>query len=160
MKICLAGEGAIGIKHLEALTKISGVQIISLAGGNATAVNNLADKWRVAHRTIDLAESIALPGLDAVILASPTPIHAAQAEQCMRAGKHVLVEIPMADNLADSEKLVTLQQQASVVAMAAHTRRFNPSHQWIHKRIQAGELKLQHLVVQTFFFRRTNTNAL
>ena len=160
MKICLAGEGAIGIKHLEALAKISGVQVISLAGGNATAVNNLADKWRVAHRTIDLAESIALPGLDAVILASPTPIHAAQAEQCMRAGKHVLVEIPMADNLADSEKLVTLQQQASVVAMAAHTRRFNPSHQWIHKRIQAGELKLQHLVVQTFFFRRTNTNAL
>ena len=160
MKICLAGEGAIGIKHLEALARIEGIEIASLAGGDAAAVARLADRWKIPHRTTDLSESLRMPDIDAVILASPTPIHAAQAEQSLRAGKHVLVEIPMADNLADSEKLVALQKQTGLVAMAAHTRRFNPSHQWIHKRIKSGELKLQHLVVQTFFFRRTNTNAL
>lgn len=160
MKICLAGEGAIGIKHLEALAKIEGIEIASLAGGDAAAVSQLADRWKIPHRTTDLSESLRRPDVEAVILASPTPLHAAQAEQCLRAGKPVLIEIPMADNLADSEKLVALQKETGLVAMAAHTRRFNPSHQWIHRRIQAGELKLQHLVVQTFFFRRTNTNAL
>ena len=160
MKICLAGEGAIGIKHLEALAKIDGVEVASLAGGDATAIAQLADRWKIPHRTTDLSESLRRPDIEAVILASPTPLHAAQAAQCLRAGKHVLVEIPMADNLADSEKLVTLQKETGLVAMAAHTRRFNPSHQWIHRRITSGELKLQHLVVQTFFFRRTNTNAL
>ncbi|HWA30677.1 MAG TPA: Gfo/Idh/MocA family oxidoreductase [Rhizomicrobium sp.] len=160
MKIGLAGEGAIGIKHLEALAKIEGVEVASLAGGDATAVRALADKWKIPHRTTDLAESLHRPDIEAVILASPTPVHAAQTEQCLRAGKHVLVEIPMADNLADSENLGALQKETGLVAMAAHTRRFNPSHQWIHKRIRAGELKLQHLVVETFFFRRTNTNAL
>jgi 2-hydroxy-4-carboxymuconate semialdehyde hemiacetal dehydrogenase len=160
MKICLAGEGAIGIKHLEALAKIEGIEVASLAGGDAAAVQGLADKWKIAHRTTDLSESLRRSDIEAVILASPTPMHAAQAEQCLRAGKHVLIEIPMADNLADSEKLVALQKETRLVAMAAHTRRFNPSHQWIHRRIQSGELKLQHLVVQTFFFRRTNTNAL
>jgi 2-hydroxy-4-carboxymuconate semialdehyde hemiacetal dehydrogenase len=87
-------------------------------------------------------------------------MHAKQAEQCMRAGKHVMVEIPMADNLADSERLVKVQKETGVIAMAGHTRRFNPSHQWIHKRIQAGELKIQQMDVQTYFFRRTNMNAL
>jgi len=160
MKICLAGEGAIGIKHLEAIAKIDGVEVASLAGGDAAATVQLADRWKIPHRTTDLSESLRQPGIEAVILATPTPIHAAQAEQCLHAGKHVLIEIPMAGNLADSEKLVALQEKTGLIAMAAHTRRFNPSHQWIHRRIQAGELKLQHLVVQTFFFRRTNTNAL
>ncbi|HEY8950625.1 MAG TPA: Gfo/Idh/MocA family oxidoreductase [Rhizomicrobium sp.] len=160
MKICLAGEGAIGVKHLEAISKIDGVEVASLAGGDAAATAQLADRWKIPHRTADLSESLRRPGIEAVILASPTPIHAAQAEECLRAGKHVLIEIPMADNLVDSEKLVALQEKTGLVAMAAHTRRFNPSHQWIHRRIQAGNLKLQHLVVQTFFFRRTNTNAL
>lgn len=160
MKICLAGEGAIGIKHLEALSKIDGIEVASLAGGQREAIAQLADKWNIPHCTTNLAESLRQRGVDAVILASPTPLHAAQAEQCLRAGKHVLIEIPMADNLADAQKLVALQKETGLIAMAAHTRRFNPSHQWIHKRIQSGELKLQHLVVQTFFFRRTNTNAL
>jgi 2-hydroxy-4-carboxymuconate semialdehyde hemiacetal dehydrogenase len=160
MKVCLAGEGAIGVKHLEALSKIDGVEVVSLAGGQPDAIGQLAGKWNIPHRTTDLAESLRQPGVEAVILASPTPLHAEQAELCLNADKHVLIEIPMAGNLADSERLVKLQHQTGLVAMAAHTRRFNPSHQWIHRRIQSGALRLQHLVVQTFFFRRTNMNAL
>jgi 2-hydroxy-4-carboxymuconate semialdehyde hemiacetal dehydrogenase len=120
----------------------------------------VAGKFNIPHWTTDLAQSLAHPGVEAVILATPTQMHAKQAEQCMRAGKHVMVEIPIADNLADSERLLQVQKETGVIAMGGHTRRFNPSHQWIHQRIRSGELKIQQMDVQTYFFRRTNTNAL
>ena len=160
MKVCLAGHGAFGIKHLEAMANIPGVEVISIAGSNTEAAREVAQQWKIPHWTDNLAESLAQPKLDAVILTTPTQMHAAQGVQCMQAGKHVMIEIPMADSLADSETLLQVQQQTGVVAMVGHTRRFNPSHQWIHKRVLAGELKIQQMDVQTYFFRRTNTNAL
>ncbi|HUE11333.1 MAG TPA: Gfo/Idh/MocA family oxidoreductase [Steroidobacteraceae bacterium] len=160
MKVCLVGHGAFGIKHLEAMAKIPDIEVITLAGSSVQAAGEVAQQWKIPHWTANLAESLARPGLDAVILTSPTPLHAAQGEQCMRAGKHVMIEIPMADSLADSERLVRVQQETGVVAMAGHTRRFNPSHQWVHKKILAGELKVLQMDVQTYFFRRTNINAL
>jgi 2-hydroxy-4-carboxymuconate semialdehyde hemiacetal dehydrogenase len=160
MKVCLVGHGAFGIKHLEALAKIAGIEVISIAGSNEQAAHEVAQQWKIPHSTANLAESLSLPELDAVILTSPTGLHAAQGEQCMRAGKHVMIEIPMADSLADSERLVRVQKETGVVAMAGHTRRFNPSHQWVHKKVLAGELKVLQMDVQTYFFRRTNINAL
>ena len=160
MKVCLAGHGAFGIKHLEAMAKIPGIEVITLAGSNMESAREVAQQWKIPHWTASLAESLAQPGLEAVILTTPTQMHAAQGEQCMRAGKHVMIEIPMADSVADSERLVRVQKETGVVAMAGHTRRFNPSHQWVHKRILAGELRVLQMDVQTYFFRRTNTNAL
>ena len=160
MKICVAGEGAFGNKHLEALAKIDGVEVASLVGGVADATEAVAKKFNILHWTLDLAEGMAQPGVEAVILTTPTPLHARQAEQAMRAGKHVLVEIPMADNIADAERLVQVQKEKGVVAMAGHVRRFNPSHQWVHRKMVAGELKLQQFAATTYFFRRTNLNAL
>ncbi|RDV05845.1 gfo/Idh/MocA family oxidoreductase [Undibacter mobilis] len=160
MKICVAGEGAFGNKHLEALAKIDGVEVASLVGGVADATEAVAKKFNIPHWTLDLAEGVAQPGVEAVILTTPTPLHARQAEQAMRAGKHVLVEIPMADNVADAERLVQVQKEKGVVAMAGHVRRFNPSHQWVHRKMVAGELKLQQFAATTYFFRRTNLNAL
>jgi len=160
MKVALAGQGAFGVKHLEAISRIEGVEVVSLAGGNAEQTAEVAKKFKIPHWTLDLAESLVQPGVEAVVLATPTQMHAKQAEQCMRAGKHVMVEIPVADNLADAERLLKVQKETGVVCMGGHTRRFNPSHQWIHQRIQAGELKIQQMDVQTYFFRRTNTNAL
>jgi 2-hydroxy-4-carboxymuconate semialdehyde hemiacetal dehydrogenase len=160
MKVCLAGHGAFGIKHLEAMSKIPDIEVISLAGSSMESAREVAQQWRIPHWTANLSESLAQPGLDAVILTTPTQMHAAQGVECMRAGKHVMIEIPMADSVADSERLVRTQKETGVVAMAGHTRRFNPSHQWIHKRIRAGELKVLQMDVQTYFFRRSNTNAL
>jgi 2-hydroxy-4-carboxymuconate semialdehyde hemiacetal dehydrogenase len=160
MKVGLAGQGAFGIKHLEAIQKIPGIEVITLTGGNQEATKEVAGKFGIPHWTGDLAESLKQPGLEAMILATPTQMHAAQAIQCMRAGKHVQVEIPMADNLKDSEEIVNVQRETGVIAMAGHTRRFNPSHQWVHRRIVAGELKVLQMDVQTYFFRRTNMNAL
>jgi 2-hydroxy-4-carboxymuconate semialdehyde hemiacetal dehydrogenase len=160
MKICVAGQGAFGIKHLEAIQKIDGIEVVTLAGGSPDSTAEVAKKFSIPHWSTDLAECLARPGVEAAILATPTQLHAKQAEQCLRAGKHVQVEIPMADNLADAERVVRLQKETGLVAMAGHTRRFNPSHQWIHKRIQAGELRIQQMDVQTYFFRRTNMNAL
>jgi 2-hydroxy-4-carboxymuconate semialdehyde hemiacetal dehydrogenase len=160
MKVCLAGHGAFGIKHLEAMSKIPDIEVVSLAGSNMESAREVAQQWKIPHWSANLGESLAQPGLDAVILTTPTQMHAAQGVECMRAGKHVMIEIPMADSVADSERLVRTQKETGVVAMAGHTRRFNPSHQWIHQRIRAGELKVLQMDVQTYFFRRTNTNAL
>ncbi|HJS22675.1 MAG TPA: Gfo/Idh/MocA family oxidoreductase [Steroidobacteraceae bacterium] len=160
MKIGLAGQGAFGVKHLEAIQRIDGIEVVTLAGGSADSTAEVARKFSIPHWTTDLAQSLAQPGVEAMILATPTQLHARQTEQCLRAGKHVQVEIPMADNLADAERVVRAQKETGLVAMAGHTRRFNPSHQWIHKRIQAGELRIQQMDVQTYFFRRTNMNAL
>jgi 2-hydroxy-4-carboxymuconate semialdehyde hemiacetal dehydrogenase len=160
MKIVVAGQGAFGIKHIEAIQKIEGIEVASLAGGSADSTAEVARKFSIPHWTTDLAESLARPGVEAAILATPTQMHARQAEQCLRAGKHVQVEIPMADSLADAERMLRVQQETGLIGMAGHTRRFNPSHQWVHKRIQAGELKVLQMDVQTYFFRRTNMNAL
>jgi 2-hydroxy-4-carboxymuconate semialdehyde hemiacetal dehydrogenase len=160
VKIALAGQGAFGVKHLEAIANIDGVEVVSLAGGSAATTQEVAATWKIPHWTTDLAESLAQPGVEAVILATPTQLHASQAVQCMRAGKHVQIEIPIADNLADAERIAQVQRETGVIAMGGHTRRFNPSHQWIHRRIQAGELTILQMDVQTYFFRRTNTNAL
>jgi len=160
IKLVMAGQGAFGIKHLEALSKIPDVQVVSLTGGNQEQTEEVARKFGIPHWTGNLAESLAQPGVDAAILATPTQMHAEQTIQCLRAGKHVQVEIPMSDSVADAERVAQAQKETGLIAMAGHTRRFNPSHQWIHKRIKAGELKVLQMDVQTYFFRRTNMNAL
>jgi 2-hydroxy-4-carboxymuconate semialdehyde hemiacetal dehydrogenase len=160
MKIGLAGQGAFGIKHLEAIQKIPGIEVITLTGGNQQSTQEVAQRFGIPHFTGDLAESLKQPGLEAMILATPTQMHAAQTIQCLKAGKHVQVEIPLADSLKDAEEVVRAQKEAGRIAMCGHTRRFNPSHQWIRKKIVAGELKVLQMDVQTFFFRRTNMNAL
>jgi len=160
MKVILAGAGAFGIKHLEAMSKIDGIEVASIVSRDLKATAEVAKQWRIPHYTTDLAESLAQSGVEAALLASPTQLHAAQAITCLRAGKHVMIEIPIADSLADAQCVVQAQQQSGLIAMGGHTRRFNPSHQWLHKRIQAGELKVLQMDVQTYFFRRSNMNAL
>ncbi|MCC3304439.1 Gfo/Idh/MocA family oxidoreductase [Sneathiella sp. HT1-7] len=161
MRVCVAGAaGAFGQKHLDAISKIDGVEVTSIVGREDKSTQEAAKARSIGHWTLDLSESLARDDVDCVILSTPTQMHADQAIQCLQAGKHVLVEIPMADNLADSHRLVASQQETGLIAMAGHVRRFNPSHQWIHNKINAGELSLQQLDVQTYFFRRTNTNAL
>ncbi len=160
MKLCMAGVGAFAVKHLDALARIPGVEVVSLVGRQEASTRELAEKRGIPHWTINYEEALALPDVDAVILTTPTQMHATQAIQAMEAGKHVLIEIPMSDSLQDALAVVEKQKQTGLVAMVGHTRRFNPSHQWIHKKIQAGELKILQMDVQTYFFRRTNTNAL
>ncbi len=155
----MVGEGAFANKHLDAIARIDNVEVVSICGGVAAVTQQVAAERGIPYATTILDEALAQEGVEAAILATPTPIHAAQATKVMQAGKHVLIEIPMADNLADAEALVTLQKQTGVVAMVDHVRRFNPSHQWIYNKIRAGELNIQQMDVQTFFFRRTNTNA-
>jgi 2-hydroxy-4-carboxymuconate semialdehyde hemiacetal dehydrogenase len=160
IKAALAGAGAFGLKHLDAINNIDGAEVISLVGRELDKTKEAAAKYGVAHATTDLADTLKLPGLDAVILATPTQMHAAQSIQCLEAGKHVQVEIPLADSLKDAEAVVAAQKKTGLIVMVGHTRRFNPSHQYVHKRIVAGEYNIQQMDVQTYFFRRTNMNAL
>jgi 2-hydroxy-4-carboxymuconate semialdehyde hemiacetal dehydrogenase len=160
MKVILAGAGAFGQKHLDAIKAIGGIDIVSLVGRELEPTRSAGAKYGIPHVTTDLREALARPGVDAAILCTPTQLHASQALQCMEAGKHVQVEIPLADRWSDAEAVARMQRRTGLVCMVGHTRRFNPSHQWIHRRISRGELKIQQLDVQTYFFRRTNMNAL
>ena len=160
IKVALAGAGAFGIKHLDGIKLIDGVEVVSLVSRELEKTREVAAKYGIGHVTTDLAESLALKEVDAVILCTPTQMHAAQAMQCMKAGKHVQVEIPLADSLKDAQAVVALQKQTGRVAMCGHTRRFNPSHQYVRKKIEAGAFHIQQMDVQTYFFRRSNMNAL
>jgi 2-hydroxy-4-carboxymuconate semialdehyde hemiacetal dehydrogenase len=160
MNVVLAGAGAIGRKHAAAIARIDGVELVSVVGRLEPDTKEFAAEFDIRHWTLNLGESLDLPGVDAVILATPTGMHAAQSIAAFEVGKHTLIEIPMADNLADSEAIVAAQERTGLVGMVAHTRRFNPSHQFVRARIESGEYAIQHFVVQTFFFRRENTNAL
>jgi 2-hydroxy-4-carboxymuconate semialdehyde hemiacetal dehydrogenase len=160
IKVALAGAGAFGIKHLDAIKLIEGVEVVSLVSRELDKTREVAAKYGIGHVTTDLADSLALKEVDAVILCTPTQMHAEQSTACLNAGKHVQVEIPLADSLAGAEAVVALQKQTGRVAMCGHTRRFNPSHQFVHNRIVAGEFNIQQMDVQTYFFRRTNMNAL
>jgi 2-hydroxy-4-carboxymuconate semialdehyde hemiacetal dehydrogenase len=160
MKIALAGAGAFGEKHLDGLRNIDGAEVVSLVGRRLEPTQAVAAKYGIPHACTDLAEALDQPGVDAVILCTPTQMHAAQAIQCMDAGKHVQVEIPLADNLAGAEAVLARQQQTGLVCMVGHTRRFNPSHQYLHRKFAAGEAQIQQMDVQSCFFRRQNMNAM
>ena len=160
IKVALAGAGAFGIKHLDGIKHIAGVEVVSLIGRELDKTREVAAKYGIAHVTTNLTESLALPGLDAVILCTPTQMHASQTVACLKAGKHVQVEIPLADSLAGAQDVVAWQQKTGLVAMCGHTRRFNPSHQYVNQKIRAGQFNIQQLDVQTYFFRRSNMNAL
>ncbi|MBO0786655.1 MAG: Gfo/Idh/MocA family oxidoreductase [Actinobacteria bacterium] len=159
MRIAVAGAGAFGIKHLDGLASIDGVTVTSIVSRRPEQAEEVARKVGAPHAGTDLDEVLARDDVDAVILATPTQLHARQAIAAMRAGKHVQVEIPLADSWADAQEVNRVQQETGLVCMVGHTRRFNPSHQWLHRRITAGELSIQQLDVQTYFFRRTNMNA-
>jgi 2-hydroxy-4-carboxymuconate semialdehyde hemiacetal dehydrogenase len=160
IKVALAGAGAFGQKHLDAIRLIEGVEVVSVIGREADKTREIAARYGIAHACTALDEALALPGLDAVILCTPTQMHASQALACLRAGKHVQVEIPLCDVLAEGEAVLQAQRETGLVAMCGHTRRFNPSHQWVHRKIRAGEFNIQQMDVQTYFFRRSNMNAL
>ena len=159
MKVALAGEGAIGRKHLDAIAQIDDVEVGLLIGKEPDAVARVAAEYGITETASDLGEALSRADIDAVILATPTPLHAEQAIAVLRAGKHVLVEIPVSESLADARAVAEAAEESGAVAMVAHTRRFNPGHRWLHRQFESGELVLQHLVAETFFFRRENINA-
>ena len=160
IKVALAGAGAFGIKHLDVIKNIDGVEVVSLISRDIEKTREVAAKYGIPHITTDLTESLALKKVDAVILCTPTQMHADQTLACLKAGKHVQVEIPLADSIQGANAVAAAAQSSGLVAMCGHTRRFNPSHQYIHKQIKAGQFNVQQMDVQTYFFRRTNMNAL
>jgi 2-hydroxy-4-carboxymuconate semialdehyde hemiacetal dehydrogenase len=160
IKVALVGAGAFGVKHLDGIKNIEGVEVVSVIGRELDKTMEVAKQYGIAHVGTDLAESLAIKELDAVILCTPTQMHAEQTIACLKAGKHVQVEIPLADTLKGADEVLALQRQTGKVAMVGHTRRFNPSHQWVHNKIAAKEFNIQQMDVQTYFFRRSNINAL
>jgi len=156
----MVGAGSIARKHLKSLGNIPYAKVVSLVAGNEAEAKEVSQANGIPHWTLNMEEALAIPGVDCAILCTPTPMHSAQAIQVMKAGKHVLVEIPMGMSMAESRAICDVQKETGLTAMVAHTRRFNPPHQWLHEKFKSGELTLHHLVVETLFHRRTNKSAL
>ena len=159
MNVIVAGAGAFGRKHLDGIRNIDGVSVVCVVDPVRELAQKVANQYGVERVSVDLGEALTIQDADAVILATPTPLHATQAIECMEAGKHVEVEIPVADSLADARSVLETQERTGLVCQVGHTRRFNPSHQWIHNKTAAGDLRIQQMDVQTYFFRRSNLNA-
>ena len=160
MNICLAGTGAMAAVHAKALKKIDGVEIVSVNSREAETGKTFAAEYGVPHTSTDLAECVDRPGVDAVILTTPSRMHADQTVLALSRGKHVQVEIPMSLNLADAQRMADAARSSGRICMVTHTRRFSSPHREIRRRIQDGTFHLHHMVVETYFFRRENTNML
>src|SRR4029078_3889608 len=106
MKICLAGTGAMGVIHMKALQKIEGVEVVSIAARSDSSAKAFAEEWKIPVSSSSLDECLDRPGVDAAILTTPSEQHADQTILALSKGKHVQVEIPMALNLPDSERMV------------------------------------------------------
>lgn len=159
VRIALAGAGAFGLKHLDGLKNIAGVEVVAITSGSLESAQKVADEYGLPRAVGSLEEVLAMDDVDAVILATPTQMHASQMQACLQAGKHCQVEIPLSDSIADAEATLAVAEASGKVAMVGHTRRFNPSHQWVQNRVSSGEFAIQQMDVQTFFFRRKNINA-
>jgi len=160
IKVALVGLGAFGMKHLDAVENIDYADVTAFVVRNAGTVKDLAAERGVPHVYDNLDEALKSGTFDAAILSTPTGIHAEQAIACMRAGKHVEIEIPVCDKLSDGEEIAAVQKETGLVAMGGHTRRFNPPHQYVHSLVTQDEMNVLQMDVQTYFFRRTNINAL
>jgi 2-hydroxy-4-carboxymuconate semialdehyde hemiacetal dehydrogenase len=158
MNICLAGTGAMGEIHVKSLAKIEGVRVVSVAARTEGGAKEFAAKWNIPFHSADLAACMDRQGVDAVILTTPSDQHCEQTLMALARGKHVQVEIPMALNLADSQRMLEAAKKAGKVCMVTHTRRFSSPHREIRRRIRDGSFHLYHMVVETYFFRRTNLN--
>lgn len=160
MNIALVGAGAFGQKHIEAIQSIDGAQVTWVVGSSEESAREAADKYGIKDASASYQSVLADKHIDAIILATPTSMHAGQTIAALRAGKHVQVEIPLADSWKDAQEVDRVQKETGLIAMVGHTRRFNPSHQYLHQKIAQGELDIQQMDVQTYFFRRKNINAL
>src|SRR5262249_13570651 len=147
-----------GAIHMKALRKIAGVDIVSLNSRTTESGRAFAAEWGIPFHSTSLEEAVDQPGVDTVILTTPSAMHADQAVMALGKGKHVQVEIPMSLNLPDAQRIVAAARAAGKTCMVTHTRRFSSPHREIRRRVQEGTFHLHHMVVETYFFRRENTN--
>jgi len=155
----VGAAGAFGMKHLDGLAHIEDAEVTVVSATSQEKADAVAAQYGVANALVGFEAVLERDDVDAVILATPTGLHAGQTQAVLAAGKHVQVEIPLADSVADAEATLAAAEASDRIAMVGHTRRFNPSHQLVHERITAGEFAVQQMDVQTYFFRRSNTNA-
>lgn len=158
MKICMVGEGAQAELHMQALQSIDNVEVVSLAGGIDADMQAFAQKWDIPHCALDLETCLNQPGVEAVINTGPSQLHAQQTQIAIALGKHVLLEIPLALSLAESEQLAALERDSGLTCMVCHTRHFMTGMRALKQMIFDAELHLHHIVIQTYFFRRVNIN--
>lgn len=157
MNICLVGYGSIARSHMAALAE-EPVTFHTVMGRLAESTAAFAAEYGFRRQTTDLDEALADPEIDAVLITSPSDIHAEQAEKALRAGKHALVEIPLALNLAEADALDRLAREQQRCLMVCHTQRYYPPLVEARRMVSEGRLHVHHVSVRYGFLRRENVN--
>jgi len=157
LSCAVVGYGGIAEFHAEALKQIEGVELRTLMGRRAEPAKDFADRHGFGKTTTSLEEALADDGLDAVVLTSPSALHVEQVLACLDAGKHVLVEIPLAVSLAGAQRVAERARQVGRQVMVAHTRRFDETGRFIKQFIEAGETgQVYQHQSYSFWFRHEN----
>jgi 2-hydroxy-4-carboxymuconate semialdehyde hemiacetal dehydrogenase len=157
MQAAIIGYGTTANSHARMLHQ-EGLVLESVVGRLPEQTEEFARQHGFQHWTTDLAEALARTGLEVVVICSPSAVHAEQTEQALLAGKHVLVEIPLAMSFPDAARLTSLAEDRGLTLMVAHTHRYGPAILEVKRRITAGELTVRHIVSRYVFLRRENVD--
>ena len=155
IRLCLIGYGAIASYHARIL-KAEGAVLDTVVGRLPEDTARFAEELGFRHHTTDLDAALAPGDIDAVVVTSPNALHYDQARRALLAGKHVLVEIPLAMSYAEGVALVDLARQQRRSLMVAHSQRFMPAFLEVRRRVAGGSLHVRHIIARTLMFRLEN----
>jgi 2-hydroxy-4-carboxymuconate semialdehyde hemiacetal dehydrogenase len=158
MNVCMVGYGMMGVWHPEALLN-GGAVLHTVVGRRPEAAREFAERFGYRKWTVSLEEALADPAVEAVILATPSDQHEAQAIQCLKAGKHTLIEIPVAMSLEGAERVVAAGERSGRVYGLSHPMRFRREREQLLTRIRAGEERIRHIAGRFFIKRLINIGA-
>src|SRR5580698_10034767 len=158
LNVCMVGYGMMGVWHSEALKKTDAV-LHTLVGRRPEAAESFATFYGYKSWTPSLDAALADPAIDVVVLASPSEHHEEQAIACLKAGKHTLIEIPIAMTLAGAERVVAAGEASGKVYGLCHPMRFRRERIELHARLASGEEHLRHFAGRFFIHRLENVGG-
>ena len=141
VNVCLIGAGRVAQVHANSLVNhVPGGRLVAVVDTNTEVLHETADKYAVAGRFETLEDALDGADFDAVIITTPTFLHKTQAVTTARAGKHILLEKPMALNLEECDEIIGAVEDNNVLLQLGFMRRFDPEFAAAAKRIEAGEI--------------------
>ncbi|MBT4496884.1 MAG: Gfo/Idh/MocA family oxidoreductase [Gemmatimonadetes bacterium] len=157
LNICMVGYGGIAVFHAAALRQIEGVQLHTVVGRRPEPTAAFAREWDFSVGTTDYGAALADPEVDAVVLTAPSELHYEMTAAALRAGKHVLVEIPLAMSAQGGRELATLALEVDRRVMVAHTRRFQEGGRFVRDFLTSGKAgKVHQHHSYSFWLRHEN----
>ena len=164
MNVALLGYGAIAREHALAIRRIGqassrwDISLSGVMGRLEEPAQAFADEFGIAVVTTDLDDLLDDPQVEAIIVCSPTDVHAEQSERALRAGKHVLCEIPLATSLVETDRLIDLAERSGLQLMVCHTQRYASPLMEARRMIAGRKVQPRAMVSRYLLDKRDNVS--